>query len=190
MYLYLLPLSKGHMPSEMLIPTPDNGIEHTAALFAPASTFLARAASNSIILFPPQAYLLHLIAKIFSSKQKSTSTMEGAVHLASQRRKLLQFIRKVPTAETEKGKAHATAGICWADKVMSPHNLFVRSGDGRVVLGLDKPGVELKGSDRAGDWERVALVRWGKGGPVDVEIRNREEVLEEERELKDTKGKL
>ena len=40
---------------------------------------------------------------------------------------------------------------------MSPHNLFIRVSDGRVVLGLDKPGPELKDSKRGGDWERVAL---------------------------------
>lgn len=44
MYIYCLPLARrsGTLPSEMLVPTPDGGVEHTAANFAPAQTFLAR----------------------------------------------------------------------------------------------------------------------------------------------------
>lgn len=190
MYLYLLPLKQGNIPSQMLIPTPDNGVEHTAAVFAPASTFLTQASTNSIILFPPQAYLLYLISKIFTGAPKTTSTVEGPLHLATQRKKLLSFIRRTPTAQTDKGKEHPTAQISWGNKVMSPHNLFMKSDDGRVVLGIDKPGIELKGTDRGGDWERVVLVNFAKGGPVDVEVRNREEVLAEERKLKADKEKL
>ncbi|KAF7553750.1 hypothetical protein G7Z17_g3418 [Cylindrodendrum hubeiense] len=188
MYLYLLPLTRNNMPSEMLIPTPDNGVEHTTALFAPAQTFLSRASANSIILFPPQAYLLRLVSIIFSST--AASPEEGPLHLASQREKLLAFISSVPTAETEKGKQHETALIPWSDKVMSPHTLFVRKSDNRVVLALDKPGPELKDSERGGDWARVVLVNFGKGGPTNVEIRGREEVLEEERESKTDEQKL
>lgn len=180
MYLYMLPLTRSQMPSEMLIPTPDDGVEHTAALFAPAQTFLSRASTNSIILFPPQAYLLHLVATIFTTT--SAAPEEGPLHLASQREKLLAFLSSAPTAETDKGKQHKTALIPWGDKVMSPHTLFVRKADSRVVLALDKPGPELKDSERGGDWERVVLVNFDKGGPTNVEIRRREDVLEEERE--------
>lgn len=70
---------------------------------------------------------------------------------------------------------------------MSPHNLFIRESDGRIVLGLDKPGPELKGSGRGGDGERVALVRFTKAGPMEVEVRNRQEVLDEEKEEKSNK---
>ncbi|KAK7403890.1 hypothetical protein QQX98_010346 [Neonectria punicea] len=188
MYLYMLPLTRSQMPSEMLIPTPDNGVEHTAALFAPAQTFLSRASTNSIILFPPQAYLLHLVATIFTTT--SAAPEEGPLHLASQREKLLAFLSSVPTAETDKGKQHKSAVIPWGDKVMSPHTLFVRKDDKRVVLALDKPGPELKDSARGGDWERVVLVNFGKGGPTNVEIRRREDVLEEERESKKDEQKL
>lgn len=59
--------------------------------------------------------------------------------------------------------------------------MFIREGDGRVVLGLEKPGLELKGSDRAGDWDRVVLVSFGKGGPSKVEVRLREDILKEEK---------
>lgn len=183
MYLYLLPLARSTstIPSEILIPTSDGGVEHTAATFAPAQTFLKRAASGEIILFPPQVFLLKLLTQFV------TQTESGYLHFMSQREKLLSFLKSVPTAETEKGKASPLSMISWADKCISPYVLFKRSGeDGRVVLALDKPGPELKGSDRAGDWERVVLVKFGKGGPTQVEMRRREDALEEERKLKST----
>ncbi|KAH7256353.1 hypothetical protein BKA59DRAFT_467298 [Fusarium tricinctum] len=189
MYLYMLPQSRNDMPSEMLIPTPDNGVEHTAALFAPAKSFLSRAATNSIILFPPQAYLLTLVDKIFQELNQSSETPDPQ-QITAQRKKLLSFLEQVPTAETEKGQDHKTAMIPWGDKVMSPHNLFIRKQDKRIVLGLDKPGPELRGSDRGGDWERVVLVNFGKGGPTNVEVRRREDVLEEERKSKAAETKL
>ncbi|KAI6769513.1 hypothetical protein HG530_004142 [Fusarium avenaceum] len=189
MYLYMLPQSRKDMPSEMLIPTPDNGVEHTAALFAPAKSFLSRAATNSIILFPPQAFLLTLVDKIFQELNQSSET-PNPQQITAQRNKLLAFLKQVPTAETEKGRDHKTAMIPWGDKVMSPHNLFIRKEDKRIVLGLDKPGPELRGSDRGGDWERVVLVNFGKGGPSDVEVRRREDVLEEERKSKAADFKL
>ena len=103
---------------------------------------------------------------------------------------LLEFLHRVPTAETAQGRKHWTSSISWADKVMSPHNLFIRESDGRIVLGLDKPGPELKGSRRGGDEERVALVRFTKAGPMEVEIKNRQEILDEERREKEKKSKL
>ncbi|KAF5680884.1 NUDIX family hydrolase [Fusarium heterosporum] len=189
MYLYMLPQSRIDMPSEMLIPTADNGVEHTAALFAPAKSFLSRAATNSIILFPPQAYLLTLVDKIFQTPNQSSEEPDPLL-IKAQRVKLLSFLEQIPTAETEKGQGHKTSTIPWGDKVMSPHNLFIRKSDKRIVLGLDKPGPELRGSDRGGDWERVVLVNFGKGGPTNVEIRRREDVLEEERKSKDLDEKL
>ncbi|CEI64497.1 unnamed protein product [Fusarium venenatum] len=186
MYLYMLPQSRSDMPSEMLIPTPDNGVEHTAALFAPAQSFLSRASTNSIILFPPQYFLLTLVAKIIKSPSGGT----GPHQISKQREQLLSFLKQVPTAETEKGKQHKTSMIPWADKVMSPHNLFIRKQDKRIVLGIDKPGPELRDSERGGDWEHVVLVNFGKGGPTSVEVRGREEALEEERQSKAQEEKL
>ncbi|KAG5924831.1 hypothetical protein E4U61_006416 [Claviceps capensis] len=181
MYIYMLPISNKSMPSEMLIPTPDGGIEHTAAHFAPPQFFLARAADNAIILFPPQVYLLTLLARYLKG---STNDLEaGPVHYTAQRKKLVSFLRRRVTAETDKGKNHATAGISWADKVMNPYVILRRERDERVVMALDKPGPELETScDRGGDWERVVLAKFGKGGPSGVEVRMREEILEEERD--------
>jgi hypothetical protein len=182
MYLYLLPISKRSVPSEILIPTPDGGVEHTAAQFAPVQSWLKKAADGSAILFPPQVYLMQILSRFLTG---STSALEeGPLHYTSQRKKVVSFLRRKVTAETEKGKQHPTAAISWADKVMSPHHFMLRQEDNRVVLGLDKPGPELEGTDRGGDWERVALVQFGKGGPSRVEIRMREDVLAEERKYK------
>ncbi|KAF4343256.1 nucleoside diphosphate-linked moiety X motif 19 mitochondrial [Fusarium beomiforme] len=189
MYLYMLPQSRSDMPSEMLIPTPDNGVEHTAALFAPPESFLSRASTNSIILFPPQYYLLTLVAKVFQNSKES-SNGNGTQQITAQRENLLSFLNRVPTAETAKGQAHKTAMIPWSEKVMSPHNLFIRKQDKRIVLGLDRPGPELRGSERGGDWEHVVLVNFGKGGPTNVEVRRREDALEEERKFKADGEKL
>ncbi|PNY24349.1 Nucleoside diphosphate-linked moiety X motif 19, mitochondrial [Tolypocladium capitatum] len=178
MYVYLLPISRRAAPSEMLVPTPDNGVEHTAALFAPPQTFLRRAAEHSVILFPPQVYLLHLLAQFLAGGTGSPE--EGAPHYAAQRDKLLSFLRRVPTAETEEGRRDPTSGISWADKVICPQHMLKRESDGRAVLGLERPPPELKDTGRGGDWERVALVRFGKGGPRDVEIRRRVDVMKEE----------
>lgn len=181
MYVYALPVaqSSNALPSEMLVPTPDGGVEHTAATFAPAQTFLARAAAREIILFPPQVYLLHHLARFFQETDDN-----GPLHYTAQRERLFDFLRRVPTSDAPRGREHPTASISWADKVMSPHNLFIRSSDKRIVLGLDKPGPELKGTDRGGDWDRVAFVKFTKAGPIDVEIRDREEALAEEKRAK------
>lgn len=181
MYIYMLPISNKSIPSEMLIPTPDGGVEHTAAHFAAPQFFLARAADNAIILFPPQVYLLTLLARFLTG---STNDLEaGPVHYTAQRKKLVSFLRRRVTAETRKGKKHATAGISWADKVINPYVILHRDKDDREVMALDKPGPELEEvGDRGGDWERVVLTRFGKGGPSSVEVRMREEVLKEERE--------
>lgn len=168
MYLYLLPLSTS-LASESLIPTPtsDGGIEHTAASFAPCATWLSQARRNEIILFPPQFYLLHLLSPFLSPPAASNSELQ------EQRDKILHFLKNDSSGGND---------IPWAEKAMSPTGLFFRKRDGRSVLGLDKPGPELKGSERGGDAERVVLVRFSKEGPRDVEVRGRAEVLKEERE--------
>lgn len=180
MYLYQLPLSRAAVPSEMLIPTPDNGIEHTAALFAPAHALLARVADGSMTLFPPQYYLLHLLDGFLGGGDAGDrdSVEAGPLHRASQRKKLLAWLRRTPTA----AEAHATASIPWSEKVMCPVRLPVRRADGRIVLGLDKPGPELQGSPRGGDWERVVLVDFAEGGPRNLEVRPRRAVLQEDKQ--------
>jgi hypothetical protein len=175
MYIYFLPL---HSPTSITkenvipIPTSDGGLEHTAALFAPCSTWLSQARKNEIILFPPQFYLMHLLSPFLYPTSPSVES-----ELQAQREKVVEFL------EIEEGN-----GIKWADKVMSPIGLMMLKSDGRSVLGLEKPGPELKGSGRGGDAERVVLVRFSKEGPRDVDVRYRKEVLAKEK--KDGGAKL
>ena len=182
MYLYMLPLS-ATFPEEnsgktiIHTPTHDGGLEHTAAAFDDAKNWLARTQKGEVVLFPPQCYLLHLVSQFVTGPLADGADAEG--HYQRQRDALMGFIQKVPTAEGN----HATSQIPWAEKAMSPTSLFVRKADKRVVLGLDKPGPELKETGRGGDWERVVLVKFTKeAGPQGVEVRRREEVLREERE--------
>ena len=80
-----------------------------------------------------------------------------------------------------KGDGGDGGNVTWAHKCMSPIGLMMRKSDGRSVLGLDKPGPELNDSGRSGDKKRVVLVKFGKGGPRDVEVEERSNVLDAER---------
>lgn len=184
-------------------PTSDGGIEHTAATFAPAAEWLAQQRRGEIFLFPPQCFLLTMVARVFAS----VPTDAG---YEAQRAALLQFVQsgtQVSSSSSSSGggggfassssssssikRSQATAAIPWTDKVMSPEVLFRRESDGRLVLGVDKPGFELKGSGRGGDFERVVLVNFTKEGPRDVEVRDREEIMNEQKlGLKDKIMKL
>ncbi|KAH8788960.1 NUDIX domain-containing protein [Diaporthe sp. PMI_573] len=203
MYIYFMPLaesptmtpaadSTGPVDIDVVqTPTPDGGIEHTAATFADASEWLSRQARGEIVLFPPQCYLLTLVAQVFASVSPEGVGHDLEARYAAQRRALVEFVRRTPTTTGGAvvgggGKAlHPTALISWSEKVMSPHTLFMRDSDDRIVLGIDKPGPELKGTGAGGDFERVVLVKFAKGGPQDVEVRGREEVLREEKALKE-----
>ncbi|TVY56991.1 putative nudix hydrolase 7, partial [Lachnellula cervina] len=175
MYIYFLPLtqtSAQNITSTYIVPTPtsDGGIEHTAALFASCREWLDQATKGEIILFPPQYYLMHLLSPFLNPSSTPLSTQE----LQNQRDVVLEFLQG-----DGDGK-----GVKWADKVMSPVGLLMRKSDGRSVLSLEKPGPELVGSGRAGDAERVVLVKFSKEGPRDVEVRWRREVLDEEKREK------
>lgn len=200
MYLYFMPLAESpRTPASdgrpvdvdvVQTPTPDGGVEHTAATFADASEWLRRQRRGEIVLFPPQCYLLTLVAEVFASVTPESVGGDQEARYAAQRRALADFVRRTPTGgeaagEGAKGKLHPSALIPWSEKVMSPHTLFIRDSDDRIVLGIDKPGPELKGSGAGGDYERVVLVKFAKGGPRDVEVRGREDVLREEKALKE-----
>ncbi|KAJ0122614.1 NUDIX domain-containing protein [Diaporthe amygdali] len=199
MYLYFMPLADsprtpgggGDGPVDVDVvqtPTSDGGVEHTAATFADASEWLRQQSKGEIVLFPPQCYLLTLVAQIFDSVSLESVGGDAEARYAAQRRALVDFVRRTPT--TSRGEAggkalHPSALIPWSEKVMSPHTLFIRDSDDRIVLGIDKPGPELKGSGAGGDFERVVLVKFAKGGPQDVEVRGRDEVLREEKAIKE-----
>jgi hypothetical protein len=174
MYIYFLPLTQTSAQnikekSVVPVPTSDGGVEHTAALFSSCQSWLDQARRGEIILFPPQFYLMYLLSS-FLQPSPSLSTQQ----LQAQRDKVLAYLEG-----DGDGKR-----IQWKDKVMSPVGLMMRKSDGRSVLALDKPGLELEGSGRGGDSERVVLVKFGKEGPRNVEVRDRREVLEEERGAK------
>lgn len=219
MYLFLMPLAiaaskssssasesssstlppPGDVLENIITPTSDGGIEHTAATFATPADWLRQEVEGRIILFPPQCFLLTLIARVFDAVAVASSSASKPSRqelYAEQRKALLEFVNK-PTAysshvlpetgasavgENKEDKVHPTAMIPWTEKVMSPEPLFTRESDGRLVLGLDKPGPELKGSGRGGDFERVVLVHFNKGGPRNVEVRQRVDVVREEKE--------
>ncbi|KAI1261395.1 hypothetical protein F5Y18DRAFT_401885 [Xylariaceae sp. FL1019] len=194
MYVYMLPLSAGEDPvlaaaqNEALIPTPDGGAEITTAHFDDVATWLDKQRRGEIILFPPQCFLLQMMAPfLIGPPPTSLGPQETHQYYQTQREKLQFFMTTIPTATDPKALKHPTSQISWADKVISPVTLGVRQNDKRIILGLDKAGLELKESGRGGDWERVVLVNFGKGGPTNVEVRGREEVLLEER---DGRGKL
>ena len=180
MYLYMLPLATAAVPERETIlhtPTHDGGLEHTAATFDDAQAWLARTQRGEVLLYPPQCYLLHLVSQFLTGPPPPTGGAEAG-HYQKQRDALMGFLKRIPTGP---GK-HATVEIPWSEKAISPSVVFVRRSDGRTVLGLDKSGLELKGSGRGGDWDRVVLVRFTKeGGAEGVEVRAREDVLREER---------
>ncbi|KAI9861426.1 MAG: hypothetical protein M1813_005323 [Trichoglossum hirsutum] len=154
-----------HAPSTLIPPpTPDGGIEHTAASFLPPLDWLAKAQSREIILPTPQFYLLHLVSRFITNA--STSPLADTSHatLQAQRDALLRFLETPP----KKGPA-------WRDMCISPMPIG-KVGDGRVVLGLDWPGEEVDGQAREGDGERVVLLRARPGGLRDLELRMKEDV--------------
>lgn len=189
MYLYMLPFSTALDPaiaaaeSEAQIPTPD-GSETMTARFDDPGKWLARHRRDKTILFPPQAFLLEMVGQFITSHSSSSSPAAKEAHYGAQRDKIRAFLDKVPTAATPNGAKHPTAQIPWADKCISPVTLGLRE-DGRAILSLEKPGPELEGSGRGGVWETVVLVKFGPGGPAQVELRDREEVLRELREAKE-----
>lgn len=112
---------------------------------------------------------------------------QGNEYYAAQREALVRFVR-AGSGAVAGSRAALTANIPWTEKVMSPEVLFKRELDGRLVLGVDKPGYELKGSGRGGDYERVVLVDFKKEGPRNVEVRDRDEVMREHKA--EIKGKI
>lgn len=161
MYLYFLPLPLEsekrlleEIPEreELQVPTSDGGIEVTEARFLPATEWLRLAQKGEIILFPPQFLLLHLVAEFLD---KAPRPVDSPAELERRRAALTEFVY--------------SGSPPWTEKCISP-KMMKMGEDGRVVLALDHPGPELKGSDRRGESERVIMVRFKKGEAREVEV--------------------
>lgn len=158
MYLYFLPLpaensnisssSFGLIPYQsqsaaFQTPTPDGGLEHTAAAFSSPKEWLSLFSRGEIILFPPQCFLLTLLSP-FLQPLKTSDSNEAFPNttLRSQREALMAFI--------ESGDPP------WGEKCISTLPIF--RDEKREILALDSPGPELQETNRRGDPERI-LVR-------------------------------
>ncbi|EAW11397.1 NUDIX hydrolase [Aspergillus clavatus NRRL 1] len=174
MYLYFLPLPAESNTSlideipgpgereEIQVPTGDGGVEVTEAMFLPAAEWLRRAQSGEIIMFPPQFLLLHLVSQFLDKEPRATPSLN---ELTQRRAQLVEF-------------AHSGSPP-WTEKCISPKMLKM-SSDGRTVLALDHPGPELKGTNRAGEPDRVVYVQFKKGTARKLEVRWKKDVFAEQ----------
>ncbi|TKA69073.1 hypothetical protein B0A55_08135 [Friedmanniomyces simplex] len=186
MYLYFLPtlnstpITEGSQDDDeaevrIPVPTTDGGLEHTTARFLPASVWLRLAQEGRIILFPPQFFLLHQVAQHFDNLPSPTAY--GSIsrepipreELEARRKRLQEFV--------------ATGEPPWTEKCISPTVQAPRDGkkreDGRVVLGLNRPGPELEAAKmgRKGVAEQCVLVEFKKDGPRKLAVVSREEAI-------------
>ncbi|OAA55267.1 nudix domain containing protein [Niveomyces insectorum RCEF 264] len=177
MYLYLMPLDKrapGPIASQSqtrdssstIVQATADLTEVMAAEFATASTWVQRAQRNEIIMFPPQMYILSLLAPLLRGGGTSPA------HFAAERQQLAVLLHGSGLADGE----NKATWVPWADRVISPRVLG-RLPDGRSIMGLDRPGPELRNSGRSGDLHRVVLVgNLSPGPPRNVELRLRADV--------------
>ncbi|KAL8675202.1 MAG: hypothetical protein Q9168_000455 [Polycauliona sp. 1 TL-2023] len=164
MYLYFLPLAHSGIPQTLHIPTCDGGVEHTEARFLPASEWLSLAQADKIILFPPQFFLLRLVADFLKPDTSNGDTGLSAANLQAQREGLLEFVR--------------SGDPPWGEKCISPWPL--KKDGKRLVMGLDEPGPELEGTNRRGDAERVVWVQFkGKEGTSGLKVGWRKDVVDQ-----------
>ena len=166
MYLYFLPLESGlelgRHSNQMHIPTPDGGVEHTAARFAWAGEWTESALRGECVLFPPQFFLLSLVAD-FLKPSRAEGGKGGELNteqLKEQRGQLLDFVKGGDPP--------------WGEKCISP-NPIKKSGD-TLWMGMGDAGPELEGTGRCGDKERVLKVELsgelerGRRRPIPTEL--------------------
>jgi 8-oxo-dGTP pyrophosphatase MutT (NUDIX family) len=187
MYLYFLPTNfdtdalsgATESETEVKIPTPttDGGKEHTTARFLPAAAWCRLAQEGRLIMFPPQFFLLHLVAQFLDGLSAPTAygslskEMLNRAELTRRRKQLKEFVTKTGNP------------VPWTDMCISPGPVpsAKKREDGRSVTGLHKPGVELEqmpGSKREGCRDYVVLVKFTKEGPRDLAVLTREEALD------------
>ena len=169
MYIYFLPLSSPRFSqAQNTVPTSDGGIEHTEAHFKPVSEWLRLTKANQVILFPPQFFLLSLMAPYLKGAIEGTD----AHTLQAQRDALMDFLRHQEDGEPS-----------WGEKSISPRAMF-KLGQRleRLVMGLEQAGPELEGTERRGDGKRVLVWEMRDGRPQDMEVRWRVDVERERKE--------
>lgn len=150
MYLYFLPIdspvSSSADKTQMHIPTPDGGVEHTDAQFLYPQEWIDLALRGDIVLFPPQFFLLALIAPFLSGPPASGGTLASET-LIEQRRRLMDFVEN-------------DGDPPWGEKCISP-NPIKKIGK-YLIMGMEEAGPELEGTERRGDAERVLKVELAK----------------------------
>ena len=169
MYLYMMPLADVDAPPPY-VPTADN-TEVMAAEFAPAAEWVDRAQRNEVILFPPQMYLLSLLAPFLAS----TPGPVDQETLSTERRRLAELVRDGRAPDED-----ARTFVPWADRVISPQMAGrIRTADGqdRTVMVLDSPGPELRGKRGGDSYRAIVLSNMPPGPPRDIQVRRRAEVL-------------
>ena len=178
MYLYFLPRTASAFnevgvqnertlaQASDFIPSSDGNVENAAATFASPRRWLDLCRSYEIILPPPQFLLLHLIAQILDDQG-----LESKERI----QRLKEFVLSTPENRS----------LPWSKRSISPYVLTLQPReDGRVVMGLDKPGPEIEELGKAlpdGEVERVLLVKFAKDGPRDLEIQWRRDFTEKGR---------
>lgn len=168
MYVYMLPLEESTLADQgdYFIPRSDGGKEHNSATFKYAEEWTELAQSNKILMFPPQFYLISLLAPFLRKPEKALSTAE----LQKQRDKVVDFLENLPADSDDQ--------VPWARKIISP-TMGKISKDGRPILLLDTSGPEMN-NIRRGDTSRFVLMLVAKGSkdPRErrLEVRNRKEM--------------
>jgi 8-oxo-dGTP pyrophosphatase MutT (NUDIX family) len=178
MYVYMLPLEESSLADQgdYFIPRSDGGKEHNSASFKYAEEWTELAECSKIVLFPPQFYLLSLLAPFIRKPKEKHSTAD----LQEQRDQLIHFLEDLPATGEDR--------VPWAKKIISPTTGDM-SKDGRAILLLDTSGPELD-NIRQGDTSRFVLMSVTKGSNAkQIEIKSRLELAEYLEDRK-TKGRL
>jgi hypothetical protein len=168
MYVYMLPLGESTLADQgdYFIPRSDGGKEHNSATFKYAEEWTELAQSNEILMFPPQFYLISLLAPFLRKPEKELSIAE----LQKQRDQVVDFLENLPAGGEDQ--------VPWAKKIISPTTGKI-SKDGRAILLLDTSGPEMNNVKR-GDTTRFVLMSVAKGSrdPRErkLEVKSRKEL--------------
>jgi hypothetical protein len=175
MYVYMLPLGESTLADQgdYFIPRSDGGKEHNSATFKYAEEWTELAQKNKILMFPPQFYLISLLAPFLRKPEKALSRAE----LQKQRDQVVDFLGNLPAGGEDQ--------VPWGKKIISP-TTGKMSKDGRAILLLDTSGPEMN-NVRRGDTTRVVLMANAKGSK---DPRERKLEVRSWKELEGSMGKL